>query len=73
MQSDNSLIIHPKFLQPQQTLIQSLPQYYSDIILEYEPTEEMANGKFAFTRIVDNECNVILENKPVKTVRINVK
>ena len=73
MQSDNSLIIPPKFLQPQKTLSQSLPQYYSDIILEYEPTEEMANGKFAFTRIVDNECNVILENKPVKTVRINVK
>ena len=76
MQSDNSLEIHPRFLKSQQELIDELPTefVYSDIVLEYEPTPEMAQDpKFAFTRIVDHESAVMLENKPVKTVNIHVK
>lgn len=76
MKSDNSLDIHPHFLKPQADLIAELPtQYaYSDIVVEFEPTEEMAQDpKYAFTRIVDRECAVLLENKPVKTVNIYVK
>ena len=47
---------------------------YSDIVLEYDPIPEMAQDpKFVFTRIVDKECAVMLENKPVKTVKIYVK
>lgn len=75
MNADNSLEIHPKFKKSQQTLIEELPTEYvfSDIMLLYEPTPDMAEGKFAFTRIVDRECAVMLENKPVKTVKIYVK
>ena len=75
MNADNSLEIHPKFKKSQDELIQLLPTNspYNDIVLQYEPTPEMANGKFAFTRIVDEECAVMLENKPVKTVKIYVK
>ena len=76
MQSDNSMEIHPRFLKSQQALIDELPtEYvYSGIVLEYEPTPEMANDpKFAFTRLVENESAVLLENKPVKTVHIHVK
>ncbi len=75
MQADNSLEIHPKFKKPQEELIAELPtEYlYGDIVLQYEPTPEMSEGKYAYTRIVDNECAVMLENKPVKTVKIYVK
>ena len=76
MQQDNTLEIHPRFLKPQADLISELPTRYaySDIVLEYEPTPEMAQDpKFAFTRIVDKECAVLLENIPVKTVKIYVK
>lgn len=76
MNADNTLEIHPRFLKPQADLIAELPANYaySDIVLEYEPTPEMAqDSKYAFTRIVDKECAVLLENKPVKTVKIYVK
>ena len=76
MQSDNSVVIHPRFKKAQQTLMDELPtEYlYDDIVLEYKPTPEMANDpKFAFTRIVDNVTAVMLENKPVNTVNIYVK
>ena len=76
MQSDNSVVLHPRFKKSQQILMDELPtEYlYDDIILEYEPTPEMANDpKFAFTRIVDNVTAVMLENKPVNTVNIYVK
>ena len=75
MQADNSLEIHPKFKKSQEELIAELPtEYlYGDIVLQYEPTPEMSEGKYAYTRIVDNECAVMLENKPVKTVKIYVK
>lgn len=76
LQSDNSLELHPRFKKSQQALMDELPtQYpYSNIILEYKPTPEMARDqKFAFTRVVDNESAILLENKPVKTVTIYVK
>lgn len=75
MDADNSLEIHPKFKKSQQTLMEELPTEYvfSDIVVEYESTPEMASGKFAFTRLVDKESAVMLENKPVKTVKIYVK
>ena len=75
MGDDNSLEIHPRFKKSQEELIDELPtEYvYSNIVLEYEPMPEMAeNPKFAFTRIVDKECAVLLENKPVKTVQVTV-
>lgn len=75
MNADNSLEIHPKFKKSQQALIDELPTDYifRNIVLQYEPAPDMATGKFAFTRIVDCECAVLLENKPVKTVKIYVK
>lgn len=75
LRADNSLEIHPQFLIPQDSLSKILPtdHLYSDIILEYEPTEDMALGKYAFTRIVNNQCRILLINKPEKTVRIYVK
>ena len=75
MNADNSLEIHPKFKKSQQALMEELPtdHVFSDIVMQYEPTPEMATGKFAFTRIVDNESPILLENKPVKTVKIYVK
>lgn len=76
MQSDNSLEIHPRFKKSRQALIEELPtdHVFGDIVLDFEPTPEMAQDpKYAFTRIVDNECAVLLENKPVKTVNIHVK
>lgn len=75
-QSDNSVVIHPHFIKSQQALMNELPtEYlYDDIVLEYEPTPNMASDpKFAFTRIVDNVTAVMLENKPVNTVNIYVK
>ena len=75
-QSDNSVVIHPHFIKSQQALMNELPtEYlYDDIVLEYEPTPDMASDpKFAFTRIVDNVTAVMLENKPVNTVNIYVK
>ena len=75
-QSDNSVEIHPHFIKSQQALMNELPtEYlYDDIVLEYEPTPNMASDpKFAFTRIVDNVTAVMLENKPVNTVNIYVK
>lgn len=75
MNADNSLEIHPRFKKPQEELIETLPTSYpySDIVLQYEPTPDMAEGQFAFTHIVDKECAIMLENKPVKTVNIYVK
>ena len=76
MNADNSLEIHPRFKKPQQTLIEELPtdHMYGDIVLQFERTPEMAQDpKYAFTRIVDSECALLLENKPVKTVKIYVK
>lgn len=76
IQTDNSIEIHPHFLKSQQTLMDELPTEYlfRNIVLEYEPTPEMASDpKFVFTRIVDNTTAVMLENKPVKTVKIYVK
>ena len=75
MNADNSLEIHPQFKKTQEELMHILPTNYPhcNIVLQYEPTPDMAYGKFAFTRIVDNECAVMLENKPVKTVKIYVK
>ena len=75
MNADNSLEIHPKFKKTQEALIAELPTDYpySDIVLQYEPTPEMSEGKYAFTRIMDHECALMLENKPVKTVKIYVK
>lgn len=75
IQDDNTLVIHPKFKKSQETLINELPTNYpySDIVLTYEPTEEMKKGKYAFTYIIDKECAVLLENKPVKTLNIYVK
>jgi len=76
MESDNSLEIHPRFKKPQQTLMDELPTDYvfGDIMLDLEPTPEMAKDpKYAYTRIVDKECAILLENKPVKTVNIHVK
>lgn len=75
MQSDNSMTIHPRFLESQEQLIQNLPKDdpYSDIILEYKPAEDMHSGKFKFTRLMDGQCNISLINKPEKTVRIYVK
>lgn len=75
-QSDNSVVIHPHFIKSQQALMNELPtEYlYDDIVLEYEPTPDMASDpKFAFTRIVDNVTAVMLENKPLNTVNIYVK
>ena len=76
MGQDNTIEIHPRFKKSQQTLIEELPtEYvYSDIVLELDPTPEMAqDSKYAYTRIVDKECAILLENKPVKTVNIHVK
>jgi hypothetical protein len=75
MNADNSLEIHPKFKKTQEALIAELPTDYpySDIVLQYEPTPQMSEGKYAFTRIMDHECALMLENKPVKTVKIYVK
>lgn len=76
MESDNSLEIHPRFKKSQQALIEELPtgHLFGDIMMDFEPTPEMAQDpKYAYTRIVDKECAVLLENKPVKTVTIHVK
>jgi hypothetical protein len=75
MQDDNSLEIHPRFLKTQDELVQTLPieNMYSDIVLQYEPTPDMKEGIYASTRIIDKECALMLENKPVKTVKIYVK
>ena len=75
IRQDNSVEIHPHFLMSQDSLMSTLPTDYpmSDIVLDYEPTDEMQTGKFAFTRLVDDHCQLLLINKPEKTVRIYVK
>lgn len=75
MQSDNSMVIHPKFLVPQDTLMRILPidNSYDDIIMDYSPTADMQVGRFQFTRLTDDSCKICLINKPEKTVRIYVK
>lgn len=75
LRPDLSVELHPRWLKSQQQLIEELPiEYpYSDITLEYDATEAMQSGKFAFTRLVDKECPLQLINKPEKTVRIYVE
>lgn len=75
MQSDNSLEIHPRFKMSQDELMRTLPTdgVNADVILDYLPTEDMQSGKFAFTRLMDDQCPILLVNKPEKTVRIYVK
>ncbi len=72
---DNSVEIHPHFLQADSSLIHSLPTDHplSVTTLHYEPTAAMQSGPFAFTRLTDNQCPILLINKPEKTVRIYVK
>lgn len=75
IQSDNSLEIHPRFKMSQDELMKTLPTdgVNADVILDYQPTEDMQSGKFAFTRLMDNQCPILLINKPEKTVKIYVK
>lgn len=75
IRQDNSVEIHPHFLQTQDSLIHFLPTDHplSVATLHYEPTAAMQSGKFAFTRLTSNQCPILLINKPEKTVRIYVK
>lgn len=75
MRSDNTLEIHPRFKMSQDELMKTLPTegVNADAILDYQPTEDMESGKFAFTRLMDDQCPILLINKPEKTVQIYVK
>lgn len=75
MRSDNTLEIHPRFKMSQDELMKTLPTegVNADAILDYQPTEDMQSGKFAFTRLMDDQCPILLINKPEKTVQIYVK
>ena len=75
MRADNTVVIHPKFLVSQEELMANLSttSYDSTIVLDFEPVKAMSTGKFAFTRLIGDHCNIFLVNKPEKTVRIYFK
>ena len=75
MRADNSVELHPQFLMSQDSLKVLLPELSADslIWLDYQPTSDMAAGQFAFTRLIDSQCQIFLVNKPEKTVRIAIK
>ena len=75
IREDMSVELKPHFILSKDSLIRSVPINvpHKEIILEYNATNRMNNGEFAFTRLIDTACNVYLINKPEKTVYIYVK
>lgn len=72
---DMSVELKPHFILSKDSLIHSVPIDFphKEIVLEYNSTDNMSHGEFAFTRLIDTKCNVYLINKPEKTVYIYVK
>ena len=68
LDKNNSVFIVPQFKLTQHEIHNALPidHPYDDIMLNFEATASMKDGRFALTRLVDSMCPFSLINKPEK-------